>query len=269
MRGLLQLQHGASASSGAATPSAAQATGNPTGLVFPNNASAAGGGIGGGPPPAPPPAPNYAVNLPAAVGDGSGGAIGLILGSAAGAFNLNLRLSALENRGVVKTISRAEGRHRSTTGRPPSGRASPSPSRRCSASGVQHHLHRGEARAEGDAPRLGRRLDPPQDQGDQQRSPTPSSPAPTASPPISEARGRDRGAGEGRRDHRHRRHLHPRHLASRGGGRRSSARSPSSAASSEPDRAGRPHRDADLHHAAHPEPGRDRRRDRRQLGEGT
>ena len=49
--------------------------------------------------------PNYAVNLPAAVGDGAGGALGLVFGSAGGAFNLNLRLSALENNGVVKTIS--------------------------------------------------------------------------------------------------------------------------------------------------------------------
>jgi type IV pilus assembly protein PilQ len=39
------------------------------------------------------------------VGEGSGGAIGLILGSAGGAFNLNLRLTALENSGVAKTIS--------------------------------------------------------------------------------------------------------------------------------------------------------------------
>ena len=42
---------------------------------------------------------------------GSGGGIGLIFGSAGGAFNLNLRLSALENTGVVKTISAPEGRH--------------------------------------------------------------------------------------------------------------------------------------------------------------
>jgi type IV pilus assembly protein PilQ len=84
--------------------SVAQATANPTGLVFPNNAVAAGG-IAGGATTGTAPAPQYAVSLPAPVGDGAGGAIGLILGSAAGAFNLNLRLSALENKGVVKTIS--------------------------------------------------------------------------------------------------------------------------------------------------------------------
>lgn len=81
-----------------------QATGNPTGVQFPGNVGVAGGagagnaaGIGG--------TPNYAVNLPAAVGAGQGGAIGLTLGSLNGAFNLNLRLSALENNGTVKTIS--------------------------------------------------------------------------------------------------------------------------------------------------------------------
>jgi type IV pilus assembly protein PilQ len=84
--------------------SLAQATANPTGLIFPNNVVAAGG-ITGGQTTGTANAPQYAVSLPAPVGDGSGGAIGLILGSASGAFNLNLRLSALENRGVVKTIS--------------------------------------------------------------------------------------------------------------------------------------------------------------------
>ncbi len=81
-----------------------QATGNPTGLIFPNNAGAAGG-IGNGASAGTASSPNYAVSLPAPVGEGSGGAIGLILGSAGGAFNLNLRISALENSGVVKTIS--------------------------------------------------------------------------------------------------------------------------------------------------------------------
>jgi type IV pilus assembly protein PilQ len=81
-----------------------QATGNPTGLVFPNNAGFKGG-ISGGESSGTSSTPSYAVSLPAAVGDGSGGALGLILGSAGGAFNLNLRLTALENSGVVKTIS--------------------------------------------------------------------------------------------------------------------------------------------------------------------
>jgi type IV pilus assembly protein PilQ len=81
-----------------------QATGNPTGLTFPNNATATGG-IAGGTSAGTATAPNYAVSLPAAVGEGSGGAIGLMLGSAGGAFNLNLRLSALENKGIVKTVS--------------------------------------------------------------------------------------------------------------------------------------------------------------------
>ncbi len=81
-----------------------QATGNPTGLAFPNNVGATGG-IGGGVTTGTASSPNFAVSLPAAVGEGSGGAIGFILGSAGGAFNLNLRLSALENSGYSKTIS--------------------------------------------------------------------------------------------------------------------------------------------------------------------
>jgi type IV pilus assembly protein PilQ len=81
-----------------------QGTGNPTGLSFPNNVAATGG-IGGGATTGTASAPNFAVSLPAAVGEGSGGAIGFILGSAGGAFNLNLRLTALENSGYSKTIS--------------------------------------------------------------------------------------------------------------------------------------------------------------------
>jgi type IV pilus assembly protein PilQ len=84
--------------------SMSQAFGNPTGLAFPNIASGAGA-AGGGPTIGTAASPQYAVNLPAAIGQGSGGGIGLVFGSAGGAFNLNLRLSALENSGVVKTIS--------------------------------------------------------------------------------------------------------------------------------------------------------------------
>jgi type IV pilus assembly protein PilQ len=84
--------------------SLSQALGNPTGLVFPNIASAAGG-AGGGPVTGTATTPQYAVNLPAAIGQGAGGGIGLVFGSAGGAFNLNLRLSALENSGEIKTIS--------------------------------------------------------------------------------------------------------------------------------------------------------------------
>ncbi len=84
--------------------SMSQAFGNPTGLAFPNIASGAGG-AGGGPTTGTAANPQYAVNLPAAIGQGSGGGIGLVFGSAGGAFNLNLRLSALENNGHIKTIS--------------------------------------------------------------------------------------------------------------------------------------------------------------------
>ncbi|MBF5044249.1 type IV pilus secretin PilQ [Aggregicoccus sp. 17bor-14] len=83
---------------------ASAATGNPTGLIFPNNIAVTGGstsegnaGVSAN--------PNFAVNLPAAVGLNSGGALGFVFGSAGGALNLNLRLSAAESEGTVKTIS--------------------------------------------------------------------------------------------------------------------------------------------------------------------
>lgn len=79
-------------------------TGNPTGLLFPNSVAVTGGiptgnatGVSG-------PA-NYAVSLPVGAGDGSGGALGMVFGSVGGAAVLNLRLSALEANGSVKTIS--------------------------------------------------------------------------------------------------------------------------------------------------------------------
>jgi type IV pilus assembly protein PilQ len=83
----------------AATP----ATGNATGLIFPNSGVVTGGVQGTAPGVAA--VPNFAVNLPAAVGLGSGGALGFVFGSAGGALTLNLRLSAAENEGIVKTIS--------------------------------------------------------------------------------------------------------------------------------------------------------------------
>jgi type IV pilus assembly protein PilQ len=84
--------------------SMSQAFGNPTGLAFPSIATGAGG-AGGGPTTGTAAVPQYAVNLPAAIGQGAGGGIGLVFGSAGGAFNLNLRLTALENNGVIKTVS--------------------------------------------------------------------------------------------------------------------------------------------------------------------
>ncbi|MCC6748609.1 MAG: type IV pilus secretin PilQ [Deltaproteobacteria bacterium] len=89
---------------------ASNATGNSTGLAFPNQI-----GVGGGTddPNAPTRGillgqaanPNFLVNMPAATGVGSGAAVGLTLGSINGAFNLNLRLSAAENSGDIRIIS--------------------------------------------------------------------------------------------------------------------------------------------------------------------
>ena len=86
---------------------ASAATGNATGLIFPNSIGLAGAaedgqtpnaGVGASP-------SDFAVNLPAAIGTGSGGGIGLSLGSVGGALGLNLRLSALEDEGSVRIIS--------------------------------------------------------------------------------------------------------------------------------------------------------------------
>jgi type IV pilus assembly protein PilQ len=89
--------------------------GNPTGLAFPYNIGVGGGATdsqtpGAGLVPGPRNGlaaanPNFAVNLPVAAGTGAGGALGLTLGSVAGAFNLNLRLSALESSGQVRILS--------------------------------------------------------------------------------------------------------------------------------------------------------------------
>jgi len=82
------------------------ALGNGTGLRFPSvvgvrgaadDVQAPSGGVST--------VPNFVVNLPAAAGGGSGGALGLTFGSIDGAFNLNVRLSAFENRGTVKIVS--------------------------------------------------------------------------------------------------------------------------------------------------------------------
>ena len=86
------------------TAAFSQVTGNPLPVAFPNIAGAAGA-AGNTPNAGTASTPNYVVNLPAAIGQGAGGGVGLVFGSASGAFNLNLRLTALENNGIVKTIS--------------------------------------------------------------------------------------------------------------------------------------------------------------------
>ncbi len=83
---------------------ASAATGNPTGAFFPSSIQVGGVGVGS-------PGPfgnigqNFIVDLPAAVGTGAGGALGIVLGSLTGAFDLDIRLSALENRGDGRILS--------------------------------------------------------------------------------------------------------------------------------------------------------------------
>ncbi|HEV8325586.1 MAG TPA: type IV pilus secretin PilQ, partial [Myxococcota bacterium] len=86
------------------------AYGNATGLVFPSDILVAGGAgdtrtDGLTPSATGTPNPNFLVNLPAAVTEGSGGALGITLGSLNRAFNLSLRLSALEENGTIRIVS--------------------------------------------------------------------------------------------------------------------------------------------------------------------
>ncbi len=82
------------------------ATGNATGLRFPSSVGIYGGATDGETPLAGVVSqPNFAVNLPAATGTGSGGAVGFSFGSIDSAFNLNVRLSASETEGTAKIVS--------------------------------------------------------------------------------------------------------------------------------------------------------------------
>jgi type IV pilus assembly protein PilQ len=88
------------------------ATGNPTGLAFPSAIGVAGGASDGQTPTAglspfsnTVANPNFAVNLPAAVGTGQGGALGLTFGSIDNTVNLAVRLSAAESSGMLRILS--------------------------------------------------------------------------------------------------------------------------------------------------------------------
>ena len=88
------------------------ATGNPTGLAFPSAVGVVGGASDAQTPTAglspfnPTVAnPNFAVNLPAVVGTGSGGALGLTFGSIDNTINLAVRLSAAESSGMLRILS--------------------------------------------------------------------------------------------------------------------------------------------------------------------
>ena len=87
-------------------------TGNPTGVAFPSSINAAGGAYDNNTPTAgvspftrTVTTPNFAVNLPAAVGTGSGGAIGMTFGSIDNILSLSTRLSAAESAGLVRIVS--------------------------------------------------------------------------------------------------------------------------------------------------------------------
>jgi len=93
---------------------AGAATGNPTGLLFPSNIGVTGGNYDANTPTqglspflgqGQLPTPNFAVNLPATTGTGSGGALGVTLGSIGGNVNLSVRLSAAEANGNLRIVS--------------------------------------------------------------------------------------------------------------------------------------------------------------------
>jgi type IV pilus assembly protein PilQ len=85
---------------------AGAAAGNSTGLLFPSTLSLIGANTDSNTNSTGVATPsNFAINLPAATGNGEGGALGLSLGSIAGNLNVNLRLSALEDSGTVRIIS--------------------------------------------------------------------------------------------------------------------------------------------------------------------
>jgi type IV pilus assembly protein PilQ len=86
---------------------ASAATGNPTGLIFPNTVGVAGGTTDTASPLGGlfTSTPNFAVNMPAATGLGAGGALGFTFGSVSNNFNVALRLSAAEDTGTVRIIS--------------------------------------------------------------------------------------------------------------------------------------------------------------------
>ncbi len=88
------------------------ATGNPTGVAFPSSTSVTGGNSDNNTPTAglspfqrAVSNPNFAVNLPAAVGTGAGGALGMTFGSIDNTLNLAVRLSAAESSGLVRIVS--------------------------------------------------------------------------------------------------------------------------------------------------------------------
>jgi type IV pilus assembly protein PilQ len=88
------------------------ATGNPTGVAFPSSINAAGGNYDNNTPTAGispfnrnVATPNFAVNLPAAVGTGAGGALGMTFGSIDNILSLSTRLSAAESSGLVRIVS--------------------------------------------------------------------------------------------------------------------------------------------------------------------
>ncbi len=82
---------------------ASAGTGNPTGAVFPSRVGLGGSNVSAGPGGST--GDSFIVDLPAAAGRGAGAAFGIVLGSITGAYDLDLRLSALETNRQGRTLS--------------------------------------------------------------------------------------------------------------------------------------------------------------------
>ena len=176
--------------------------------------------------------PNFAVNLPAAVGTGAGGALGLSLGSVDGNFNINLRLSALENSGSVRIISAPKimtlDNNEATIEQGTS-----IPISVVSARRRQDAVRGSQAQPHGQAARDATRgsiVD--EREASRATSPTSSTSAPRRSDDPARSRRKTEMLVARRRHGGHRRHLHAQHRPRRTRRSRSSATSRSSAGSS-------------------------------------
>ncbi len=225
-------------------------TANSTGLLFPSTATVSGA-AGGSPNAGTAANPNFAVNLPSAIGPGSGAGLGFIFGSAGGAFNLNLRLSALENNGVVKTVSAPKvatlDNQEATISQGVS-----IPFAQVSAAGVQTAFIEARLEAQGHSARDLRWQHPDEDQRHQQPAECRHHGRQRSAFDFAQG-GQDPDADPRRRHLRDRRDLHARHRYA--GQHRAAFRKHSDPrlAVQASSRFRRPQRVAGFHHAPHPE----------------
>ena len=192
------------------------ATGNPTGVAFPSSINVAGGNYDNNTPTAGlspftrnVATPNFAVNLPAAVGTGAGGALGMTFGSIDNTLNLS---TAPLGRRVERPGAHREraARHGPRQPRGAHQPGHPHPLRAGQRARRPDDVPGGQAAAPREAARHGRRLRLDAREAQPRRAGLqPDQPA--RRPDDPQARGRDRPARDGRPHGGHRRHLHAQH----------------------------------------------------------